>query len=227
MSENDNAGVEEAAQEAPLETEVEVSDSGASAESKEGEPDWKALYEKAEALYVKTEDEKENYKQALTQKRQLINKPEVEEVDDDAPLTRKELRRVLQEEVVPVVAENKVETALSSLVTNPEKRKLVKFYYENRIRQTGTSDNAIRQDIEAALAIADGAHLKKVNAELTRKTNMQKQPPLSGSASDIASVAKNHKFSSEQVAQLTARAKANGQDPTKFIEQVWKNQNKG
>ncbi len=215
MPEKENAGVEEIAEQAPAQTEVEKQDSGASAES-EDSTDYKALYEK--------EAEKaENYKTALNQKRQLRNKPAVEEfeeeADDDRPLTRKDLQAAL----TPVFAENKVEAALSA-IKDPEKRKLVKFYYDNRIRQTGTSDEAIKNDVEAALAIADGKRLLKVNAELTRKSNMQSVPSMAGSSSDKDVPAGAHKFTAEQVKSLTATAVRIGADPAKFIEQTWKNQ---
>lgn len=214
MPEKENAGVEEIAQEAPLETEVEVIDSGASAES-EDSTDYKALYEQ--------EAEKaENYKKALTQKRQLRNvQVEEPEEEDDKPLTRKDLQAAL----TPVLAENKVETALQG-IKDPEKRKLVKFYYENRIRQTGTSDDAIRNDLDAALAIADGKRLLKVNAELTRKSNMQKVPSMAGSSADAHVPSSTHKFTPDQVKSLTATANRLNADPTKFIEQAWKNQHR-
>lgn len=211
------AGVEEVAQGAPLETEVEVSDSGASAES-EDSTDYKALYEKEVT-------EKENYKNALTQKRQLLNKPEVEETeeeDEDKPLTRKDLQNIL----TPALAATKVDNALES-ITDPEKRKLVKFYYENRIRQTGTSDVAIKQDIDAALAIVDAPRLRKVSSELTRKNNMQNTPQMSGSNADRGVDKKNHQFSEAQIKALTETARRLGADPQKFIEQTWKNQARG
>lgn len=215
--EKEEAGVEtQDQQSSEVGTEVEVSDSGASAES-EDKTDYKALYEKAE-------EEKENYKNALTQKRQLRNKPEVEETEDedDKPLTRKDLEKIL----TPALAATKVDTALES-ITDPEKRKLVKFYYENRIRQTGTSDVAIKQDIDAALAIVDAPRLRKVSSELTRKNNMQNTPQMSGSNADRGVDKKNHQFSEAQVKALTESARRLGADPQKFIEQTWKNQAKG
>lgn len=215
---NEEAGVEKQDLESSEQgTEVEVSDSGASAES-EDSTDYKALYEKEVT-------EKENYKNALTQKRQLRNKPEVEETeeeDEDKPLTRKDLQQIL----TPALAQTKVDTALES-ITDPEKRKLVKFFYENRIRQTGTSDVAIKQDIDAALAIVDAPRLRKVSSELTRKNNMQNTPQMSGSNADRGVDKKNHQFSEAQVKALTESARRLGADPQKFIEQTWKNQAKG
>lgn len=214
--ENEEAGVKEDAQGAPLETEVEKVDSEASAEQ-EDSTDYKAELEKVTT-------ERDNYKNALTQKRQLRNKPEVEETEeeDDKPLTRKDLEKIL----TPALAQTKVDTALES-ITDPEKRKLVKFYYENRIRQTGTNDVAIKQDIDAALAIVDAPRLRKVSSELTRKNNMQNTPQMSGSNADRGVDKKNHQFSETQIKALTETARRLGADPQKFIEQTWKNQAKG
>lgn len=222
MDKQKEAGVEKTTQEAPLETEV--NESGASADKQGEEVNW-------EEVAKKERERAENYKKAFTQKRQFVKAAQEEvaetEEDEDKPLTRRDLQKVLRETVTPVFAENKVESTLKDLVKDPAKREAVKAIYENRIRQTGTSDEAIRQDIEAALDLADAHKLKKENAELTRKSNMQTQTSLSGSSSDRGSDIKTHKFSDTQIAELTARAKSTGQDPAKFIEQVWKNQNKG
>lgn len=224
MDDESDAGVETTIEEgSDLEdTGVEDDESLSSGDS-EDDTDWKAIAEKER-------EKAENYKTALDQKRQLRNKPapppvvEDEDDEDDKPLTRRELRKVLQEEVAPVVAQNRIDSVLEKEVTDPEKRKLVKLYYETRIRQTGTSDEAIHADIDAALAIADAHKLRKTNEELKRVANQSKTRPTAGSGSDKGPDAKNHKFSEDQVKALTARAQATGADPKKFVEQAWKNQ---
>ena len=198
-----------------------VVDSSTSDGGEKDNTDWKALFEKADA-------ERTNYKNALTQKREFVKAGVTDVVDDEdeKPLTRADLRKVVSEEVVPLVAQNKVDMELEKQVSDPEKRKLVKLYYETRVRQMGTSDDAIRNDISAALAIADAQKLKQASAEIKRKQDMQTSPNLSGSSSEPAQQSKNHKFSDQQVAALTARAKALGMEPTKFIEQTWRNQSR-
>lgn len=201
---------------------VETEDSGAP-QNQEDNTDWKALFEKEHTAA-------ENYKTALQQKRQLRRLPPevaVPDEEDDKPLTRADLRKALNEEIAPVIAQNKVDTELEKQVKDPEKRKLVKLFYETRVRQMGTSDEAIRNDISAALAIADAQKLRKAASEITRKQNMQTTPPLNGSSSEGPIVSKNHKFSPQQVAQLTATAQRLGADPKKFVEDAWKNQNRG
>lgn len=196
-------------------------DSASSAGSEQDNTDWQALYEKAEA-------EKENYKKAFTQKREFVKAGATDtEVDEnEKPLTRADLHQAIAETVTPLVAQSKVDAELEKKVADPEKRKLVKLYYETRVRQMGTSDDAIRNDVEAAIAIADAQKLRNASAELTRKQNMQTSPPLSGSSADGDSKQKNHKFSPQQVAELTQRARSLNADPQKFIETAWKNQSK-
>jgi len=216
MEKTNEAGVKIDDQGAPLDTGVKAEDSGAP-QNQQDNTDWKALYTQAHT-------EAENYKTALSQKRQIVNK--ADPVEDDKPLTRADLQQAVSESVVPIIAQSKVEQELERQVTDPEKRKLVKLYYETRVRQMGTSDDAIRNDISAALAIADAQKLKQASAEIKRKQDMQTLPNLSGSSSEPHQQSKNHKFSDQQVAALTARAKALGMEPTKFIEQTWRNQSR-
>lgn len=196
----------------------------ASSAGSEDSTDWKALFDKEH-------ERAENYKTAFSQKREFVRKgaadPVVDETEDNKPITRSELRQALQEDIVPIIAQNKVDSELEKQVTDPEKRKLVKLYYETRVRQMGTSDDAIRQDISAALAIADAQKLRQASAEITRKQSMQTSPNLSGSSSEPPAQSRNHKFSDQQVASLTARATSLGMDPAKFIEQAWRNQVRG
>lgn len=199
-------------------------DSGSSVGTEQDGTDWKELFEKEHTRA-------ENYKTAFSQKREFVKKgatdPVVDETEDDKPIRRSELVKAITETITPVIAKNKVEAELEKQVPDPEKRKLVQLYYETRVRQMGTSDEDIRNDISAALAIADAQKLKKAASEINRKTNMQTSPTLNGSSSEPALVSKNHKFSEVQVANLTDKARRLGMDPQKFIEQTWKNQTRG
>lgn len=222
MEDDSNAGVDEEVLGAGDEEGVEA-DESLSSEDSEGDTDWKAEYDKAAA-------ERDNYKTALTQKRQLRKKEpapvvEVEDEDDsdddddNKPLTRADLR---QERAL-----EKVDTILATTITDPDKRKLVKLYYDTRIRQTGTSDDAIRADIDAALAIAEAPKLRKTNKEIVRAAQKDTTPPLGGSGSDRGLDRQDHKFSADQVKTLTESAQRIGADPKKFISEAWKNQQGG
>lgn len=220
MDDESEAGVETNLEEgSDLEnTGVEDDESLSSEDSEGDDTDWKALYEK-QVL------DNGNLKTALDQKRQLRKKaptPVVEteeedsDDDDNKPLTRADLR---QERAL-----EKVDSILSATVSDPDKRKLVRLFYDTRIRQTGTSDDAIRADLDAALAIAEAPKLRKTSKELERAAQRDTTPPFGGSSADRGNDKQNHKFSADQVKELTLRAQALGQDPKKFVEQTWKNQ---
>lgn len=197
----------------------------ASSDGSEDNTDWKAIAEKETARA-------ENYKKAFSQKREFVKAgvtdPVVDETDDDKPITRSELARAVAETITPLIAVNKVDAELERQVKDPEKRKLVKLYYETRVRQMGTSDDAIREGISDALAIADKQKLQKAASEITRKQNMQTSPPLNGSSSEGPVVTKNNKFSPQQIQALTAKFAGLGMKPDQIkaqIDQTWRNQN--
>lgn len=224
MSDELDAGVEEEVLGAGDDEGVETEES-LSSEDSEGDTDWKAEFDRVQADLEKTEGERDNYKTALNQKRGLRKKaptPVVETEEDDSdddenrPATLADIRKER--------AQEKVDATLATMVSDPDKRKLVRLYYDTRIRQTGTSDDAIRSDIDAALAIAEAPKLRKTSKELERAAQRDTTPPLGGSGSDRGKDKQNHKFSADQVKVLTDKAKQLGQDPTKFIEQAWKNQ---
>lgn len=220
--EEHEAGVETEVSGAPQEQQ-ELKDNEAGApQTPQDEPDYKALL--ADAL-----EREGNYKTALQQKRQFRKQApsQHEEPEDDPNDIQSMVRKAVQEEVMPVITENKVQTHLEKMVTDPDKRKLVQHYYQTRIRQTGTSDDAIQSDLETAIAIADAPKIKKINQELARKNMQQKVPPMGGSSADRGVERNNHQFSQEQTKALEATARSLGADPKKFVEAAWKNQHRG
>lgn len=223
-----DAGVETTIEEgSELEAEgVETDDSLSSEESNEDDTvDWKAIAQKER-------EEKENLKKALVQKRQLRNKktpviePEEdddeEEDEDSRPVTASDIRKIVTE-AVQVASAPSVDTILASMVKDPSKREAVKAIYEGSIRQTGTSDAAIRADLTNAIDLADSKANRIKASEVARKANQPKVPSLAGSGADKGKDPSPHKFSDEQVKRLTASAKAIGADPATFIANAWKN----
>ena len=178
------------------------------------------------ALLAKEVAKNENYKQALREERQKRRKAEKgEEIEGDVEEDR--IATIVRKELEPLATAfvgNKIDAALSSLTKDPEKQKLVKFFYENRIVRTGTSDDSIRADLEAALNMADGARLRKENSELRRAGENKDTIPLSGGGADRGADVAKHKYSQAQVAELTSKALRLKIDPKKFIEQTWANE---
>lgn len=221
MDDESNAGVETT----DLEGSDEDTDEGVEADESlssgdsEDDTDWKAEFEQAAK-------ERDNYKTALDQKRQLRKKVPTQEIEEGSdeetrPATVADIRKIVTEQTATVSAD----TILSGMVKDDSKRKLVKLYYETRIRQTGTSDEAIKADLQAALDLADAKRLRKTVSEVARVNGQDKPIPMNGSGSDRGDGKKDHKFSADQVKDLTARAQRIGVDPKKFIAEAWKNQN--
>ena len=207
------AGVEINDSGAPLNTEVNKSDASAD--------NWKALYEKEK-------EKAENYKRAFTQKKEFVKaaKEETDE-DEDRPISRKEFRSLLREEVVPMVASSKEDTLLEKKVSDPEKRRLVKFYLENRIVRTGTNDEALSQDIDFAISAADGQTAVKENSELKRA--LDNRPPsyaTNGSSADRGIDKKPYGWTPEQALELEKKAVKLKVDPEKFKKSAWENRSK-
>lgn len=219
METDENAGVDNDSGAGVEDTGVEADELEAPQVEKD-DTDWKAIAE--------VEREKaENYKLALTQKRQLRNvapSPAVEDEDDDAPLTRKGLERILAETVVPLVSASKEDSLLTSKISDPAKRAYVRQLLETRIVRTGTSDADIANDIEAALAIADSKKKDKTISELSRAANNRPPAPSAGSSSEKPLEQKQYKWTGEQARALEKRASQLGVDPEKFKKDAWENQ---
>lgn len=195
-----------------VETETEVR----SAEDQD-DTDWKAIADKAL-------EERDHYKLALTQKRQLRNTPApVIEEDEDAPLTRKDFERLLQSTVVPLVATSKEDTLLTQKVSDPAKREYVKFLLESRIVRTGTSDTDITNDIEEAIWLADRKKVQKETTELRRVAANRPSAPSAGGSSEPIVEKKPYKIDAATAAHLDQRAKLLGVDPEKFKTDYFNN----
>lgn len=220
MDDESNAGVEKeegAVLDDETDTGVKEDESVSSADSEDG-TDWKAEFDKEH-------ERAENYKKAFDQKRQFRKKEaptsDVEAEEDEArPATVADIRKIVTE----TNTTSSVDSRLKNLVKDENKRKLVKLYYDTRIRQTGTSDESIQADLQTALDLADAPRLRKTISEVARVNDQEKVPNMQGGGSDRGADKGNHKFSADQVKSLTARATQLGIDPKKYVEQAWKNQ---
>lgn len=207
-----------------------IVDSGASAEL-EVEPDWKDLLRLERERADKAEGERDNYKEGLlSQKRQEKIRRQSAENDGEGEDKVAEAVKKALEPVLSTIQGSKVDQILASLVTDPSKREYVRSLYQTRIQRTGTSEDAIRTDLEAALSLADSARRAKENEELKRMhDNRTYIPPAgAGGAQDKGAAQKVHKWTPEQEASLEFRARANGiTDVEKYKELAWKAANDG
>lgn len=214
MPNKDEEAIKEDAQEVATESEVNKSEASP-------DVDWKAQYEKEK-------DRAENYKRAFHEKKEFVKKaPKVEETDEDEdkPLTRREFRSLLKEEVVPMVSASKEDQILQQKVSDPEKRKLVKFYLENRIKRIGTSEEELSQDINDAISMADGLRLTKENSELKRLAeNKPSNTATAGSSADRGVEKKAYGWTPIQAQELEKKAASlKITDVEKFKTDAWNN----
>lgn len=203
------------------------------AEASPAEPDWKELLRLERDRADKIERDRDNYKDGmLSYKRQLKNKEL--EPEDGAPAGDEKLKAAVAEALAPVVSAlqgNKVDQILASVVADPAKREYVKAVYQSRIQKTGNSDEAIREDLNSALALADSSKFAKENEELKRmKDNGQVYVPPNGGggAPDKGSPQKLYKWSPEQERSLEERARMNGiSDVEKYKALAWRQAQEG
>lgn len=203
-----NDGVEEIDQSAPA-------GEGEQAPAALQETDWKKLYE--------SETEKSaQWKEAALKNKRLAKEAKIEtpidETEDDK-ITR--LASQVSERVVTTVTEDSL---LKNKVTDPEQRKLVKFYLENKIVRTGTSEEALESDIETALILANGKKATIENSELKRTiANDSRVAPAAGSSADRGVERKPYQWTPEQAKLLEEKARALRIDPEKFKTDSWNN----
>jgi delta 1-pyrroline-5-carboxylate dehydrogenase len=163
------------------------------------------------------ENERDNYKKGL-----LIAKGKIEDdtVDRDTKLF--EEMKALREQIATLATTSikpTVETVLDSLTSNAGEKNLIKWYYDNKIIKSGTSNSDIQADLEDAMAMANKKKILKQNEELKiaakNKSQISNMPDSSGG--DEVEV-KTSKWTKEQIADLKKR----GLDPDK----VWENYKK-
>jgi hypothetical protein len=199
-------------------------ESGASAEV---EPDWKELLRLERERSEKAEEERDNYKQGLlSRKRQEKAQRDGVAITEEEPNAVAEAVKAALAPVLSSLQGNKIDQILANIVTDPSKREYVKSLYQSRIQRTGTSDEAIRTDLEAALALADSARRAKENEELKRMNDNRTYVPPTGAGGGTADrgvTQKAYKWTAEQEASLEMRARANGiADVEKYKELAWK-----
>lgn len=194
------------------------------------EPDWKELLRLEQERSAKTAEERDNYKEGMlaAKRREKARKEEGNDEGGDDKVAK-----AVKEALEPFVATlqgSKIDQILASTVTDPSKREYVKSLYQNRIQRTGTSDEAVKSDIEAALALANASKYAKENEELKRMQDNRTYIPANtaGGSTEKGVTQKAHKWTPEQEKALEQRAMSNGiQDVEKYKELAWKSTQSG
>ncbi len=198
--ENENEGVEEVVQDAPTEQEnaLETEGSEGAADPEEStEIDYKSEL-------VKAQEVAENYKKGmLIAKDKLKNKKGVDP-EDIAKIVGEVLSKELSS-IKGALNMNTLDSSLNALTTNPAKKELIRFHYENSIVKSGEDPQSIKNDLENALLIADKKSLLKDMKELAISAKNRSQiGNNSMGGSDKPSSSKKF-FSDEQKKDLKKR----------------------
>ena len=167
-------------------------------------PDYETLYKQAleqnELLFddnVKTASDRDNYRTALLRKKGKIDE-DVEADEDDIDT---KISRSIQNEL----AKGRVEDVLGDISNDPYEKKLIQLHYDNSIRHTGSSRDAILRDLENARLIANKSSILKTNREL--KIALSNRSGISSSVSDSSEKASAEVqfFTKEQLSDLKKR----------------------
>jgi hypothetical protein len=175
---------------APEEGEKKVDESEAAPASEDkkedGAVDYKAELEKVQARLKKAEFK-------LTQKdieERKAKKSEGSEDEDDSGALdiRQQILSAKEEaklELKREMAADTIQSELSKYADNPARQELIKFHYENTIKQSGFSREAIISDIELAAALADRSTSQKKIDEIQKAVDTAKTVKKTGAVSGV------------------------------------------
>ena len=205
-----------------------AAEGGIENESAAPQTDWKALYEKEQEAHRNSSEKEAQWKEAaLKNKRLLKERTQVETTEPEVETEDERVSRLASEVSRRVVTTVTEDSLLKSKVTDPEQRRLVKFYLENRIQRTGTSEEALESDIEFAISAANSKKVAIENKELKRlQANDSRVTPAAGSTADRGVERKPHQWSADQEKILTEKARALRIDPAKFLKDSWDNRSR-
>jgi hypothetical protein len=155
--------------EAKVETETEV--------ETERDP-LKIELEKIQKKEGRTELEKAQYslRKNAERLRELGGEPETilgipkEETEDDAPVTRSELKKIIESTAT------KTALQLADEISDPTERELTKYYLENRVVPSGNP----QEDLRDARRIVNSVKNEQIVHEINRKTDAKKYSNSSG-----------------------------------------------
>ena len=186
------------------------------------ETDYNAILQQEIAARMKAEEERDNYRRGLL-------KAKGKTIEDDE-MEEKTIGEVIKEEISKGLSEIKGSLAKSSLssilgqiTTNPDERKLIQYYYDNRIVKSGVDEDSIRRDLEDSRAMANKHKLEDALDEVRIAKNNRPQGSVASGSSTSGNERKTEFFTAEQKEQLSRTAAQIGIDPKKFIEQTQQN----
>lgn len=98
-----------------------------------------------------------------------------------------------------------VESELLDITANDKERELIKYHYENSIKQSGYNRVSIRQDLERARLIANESKILKETSELREALKSKATIGRGQSNNQDRKVVEDRKFSKADLAFMKAR----------------------
>jgi len=150
------------------------SDKGNQVDTNNSQPDYKELLEQEKADKAKiakqlgqaefTIEKLKGEKKVEVDDLDLdANKIDIEKIKEEAKTeARKETEKFFLDQSRDLLEEE------LSKVTDPDKRELIKFHYENSIQRTGFSRSSILKDLSKAIAIVDAPRVKAESREIQK-----------------------------------------------------------
>jgi hypothetical protein len=218
------ASTEETNTEAVETNQVDDTTEPIAAEAESNEIDYKAELEAAQKQIAQAEHTIVETKRKL--KEATSSTAEVE-VDYSTEPTREEIAEQLRAEqqaeldkFKKELTQDTVETEINNLSSNPDERALIRFHYENSIRQSGFSRAAIQADLELAKLAANKKRLIKENAELREalKAKNSVGKAAGGSNQDQQVVDDEPKFTPAEMALIKRHAEQAGISVKEYIK---------
>jgi hypothetical protein len=150
--------------------EVDETTETIAAESEQNEIDYKAELEAAQTRLTQAEhvivDTKRQLKEAQTSTADVNveyeNQPTSSELLDQLRAEQQSELSQFKKDLTQDILNDEIARASS----NPDEQALIKFHYENSIKQSGFSRAAIQADLESAKLLANKKRLIKENSEL-------------------------------------------------------------
>ena len=144
--------------------------------------DWAKELAAKETELAKSNEDRDNYRDGMLNAKDKLEKSKKPKEDIRETDVVSQVSEIVSKQVEGLrkdFSEDTLDTMISSLANNPDKQAVIRFHYENTIKQTGASKTDIRRDLANALAIADNAQIRKENDEI--KTSIKNREGMGAS----------------------------------------------
>lgn len=222
-TESNTKGVETTAAETTAKTDAPKSETNDQVDYKAELEAAQERIKQAEHTIVQTKRENKELKRSTTSTSNEDIDPDTFETPElRLERERAELRQEYDSKLSKLAADLTADTfeeELASLTQNSDEAALIKFHYENSLKQSGVSRKAIREDLRKARTLANQRKLEIDNAELKEslKAKHSAAKPVTGTNQDPQKPDEQPKFSPQEKAVIERRAAAAGMSFAEYV----------